>query len=441
VRDEALRFLLNRGRPNCCSEDAMADRPTIDPHVFFGPEYAANPYPTLKVLRDHYPAYRLPNGIWMLTRYDDVVAGFKDTVNFSASPNGVTIGAVFGPTLMEYDGDEHTKLRNLVAGEFVGLKFNGLLPVISRNAMALIEKFTAKQARRMAEQASRTGEIDIVDDFATRLPLNVILDVLDLPQEAHEQFHQWYPAMMNGINGDAEARAKGIQANADYHAYLDPLIDARSANPGDDLLSRLAIAEVDGQRMTKQEIKSFASLILVAGAETTDKAIANLWYQLLANPAQWDAVQRDPELLERAFTEMMRVHPPAAGQMRRALRDVEIHGEVIPEGAFVNLSIYGANRDERVFANPDSFDLFREDLYFGRDLRGGYHEGGRASHLGFGLGKHFCVGYQLARAETVIGTKMLMEVVRNPRFKPGSNPGPIAIRQAPWSLPLEFDVA
>jgi pulcherriminic acid synthase len=247
--------------------------------------------------------------------------------------------------------------------------------------------------------------------------------------------------MMNGINGDAAARAAGIRANAEYHAYLDPLIDAHAADPKDDLLSRLSIAEVDGARMSKAEIKSFASLILVAGAETTDKAIANLWYQLLANPSQWEAVQRDPELLDRAFTEMMRIHPPAGGQLRRATRDVQLHDQVIRAGDLVSLSIYGANRDERVFANPDRFDPFREDLYFGRDLRSGYREGGRASHLGFGLGKHFCVGYQLARAETVIGTRLLMEVVRKPRFKPGSRPTPIAIRQEPWSLPLEFELA
>ena len=418
-----------------------ASRPQIDPDIFTSAEYAANPYPTLKLLRDHHPVYEIPQtGIWMISRYDDVVNAFKDTENFSASPNGLSIGAVFGPTLMEYDGDEHTKLRNIVAPEFVGLKLKALLPVVAQNAMALIEKFTATHARRIAETAAETGKIDIVDDFATRLPLNVILDVLDLPQEAHEMFHEWYPSMMNGINGGPELRARGVEANAEYHAYLDPLIDARAAEPGDDLLSRLSVAQVDGQRMTKEEIKSFASLILVAGAETTDKAIANLWYQLLANPEQWEAVRQNPDLLDRAFTEMMRVHPPAAAQMRRAINDVPMYDQIIPAGALVSLSIYGGNRDERVFRDPDRFDLFREDLYFGKELRSGYHQDGKASHLGFGLGKHFCVGYQLARAETIIGTEMLMEVMKNPRFKPGTHPTPIAIRIEPWSLPLEFDL-
>lgn len=412
----------------------------IDPDVFTSAEYARNPYPVLKQLRDHFPVYRNPqNDIWMITRYEDVVNAFRDSDSFSASPNGLSIGAVFGPTLMEYDGDQHTKLRNIVAPEFVGLKLKALLPVVQRNTMALIEKFTASQAQKIGENARRVGEIDIVDDFATRLPLNVILDVLDLPQEAHEMFHDWYPAMMNGINGTPEHRALGIKANAEYHDYLDPLIDARSRNPAEDLLSRLAVAVVDGQRMTKEEIKSFASLLLVAGAETTDKAIANLWYQLLANPEQWNAVRDDPDLLEPAFTEMMRVHPPASAQMRRAVRDITLHGQTIPAGALVHLSIYGANRDERIFKDPDRFDVFREDLHNGRELRSGFHKDGKASHMGFGLGKHFCVGYQLARAETVIATRELMKVLPNPRFKPGSHPTPIAIRLEPWSLPLEFD--
>lgn len=420
----------------------MAANVEVDPDVFLTQEYADNPYPTLKILRDHHPVYyNRPFNQWMVTRYEDVMNIFSDTENFSASPNGDHIGAVFGPTLMEFDGEDHRKLRALVAPQFVGEKMKALLPIVQRNAIALVEKFTEKHAVQIAQRAAATGEIDIVDDFATKLPLNVILDVLGLPQEAHEMFHRWYPDMMNGINGGPELRIAGQKANAEYHAYLDPLIEERSRNPGDDLLSRLSIAEVDGKRMTPGEIKSFASLILVAGAETTDKAIANLWYQLLAHPDQWRAVQDDPDLLDRAFTEMMRIHGPAGAQTRRAIKDVTLHGVTIPAGAYVHLSLYGANRDERVFKDPDDFNLFRDDLYFSKELRSGYFKDGVAGHLGFGLGPHFCAGYQLARAETLIGTKHLMKVIRNPRFKPGSSPQPIAIRIEPWHLHLEFDCA
>jgi pulcherriminic acid synthase len=415
--------------------------PTIDPASLMSTEYRDNPYPVLKVLRDHYPAYQAPGGTWLLTRYDDVVNAFKDTVNYSAQPNALGIGAVFGPTLMEYDGERHTRLRNIVAPEFVGKRLEPLLPVVERNAMALIEKYTAKHAYRLANEAAAKGEIDIVDDFATRLPLNVILDVLGLPKEAHEMFHEWYPAMMNGIGGGPELRALGIKANREYHDYLHPLMVERAANPGEDLLSSLCAAEVDGHRMTFDEIKSFASLILVAGAETTDKAIANLWYWLLANPDQYALVKEAPELLDQAFTEMMRIHPPSGGQARRAINDIPMYDTVIPAGAYVNLSIYGGNHDERVFRDPERFDIQRTDLYFGKELRSGYHEGGRASHLGFGLGKHFCVGYQLARTETVIGSRMLLEMMKNPRFRPGSNPKPIAISLEKQRLLLDFDPA
>ena len=420
----------------------MSTASDLDPNIFLSPEYADDPYPTLKYLRDHQPVYYNPVWQqWMITRYEDVMNAFADTENFSASPNGDHIGAVFGPTLMEYDGEDHRKLRGLVAPEFVGKKLQALLPIVQRNTMALIDTFTTKHAARIATQAAQKGEIDIVDDFATRLPLNVILDVLDLPQEAHEMFHDWYPAMMNGINGGPELRILGQKANAEYHDYLDPLIESRARNPRADLLSRLSVAEVDGKRMTKEEIKSFASLILVAGAETTDKAIANLWYQLLAHPSQWAAVQDNPDLLDRAFTEMMRIHGPAGAQTRKTIRDYTLHDVTIPAGSYVHLSLYGANRDERVFKDPDTFDLFRDDLYFSKELRSGYFKDGVAGHLGFGLGPHFCVGYQLARAETVIGTRELMTVIRNPRFKPGSHPGPIAIRIEPWHLHLEFDAA
>ena len=216
-----------------------------------------NPYPLLKVLRDEHPVWQNPRtGAWLITRYDDVVNTFKDIDNFSASPNADGIGAVFGSTLMEYDGEKHNRLRNIVAPEFVGRKFEKLMPIIERNTQALIERYAAKHAQALATSAHEKGEIDLVDEFATRLPLNVILDVLGLPKEAHELFHRWYPAMMNGIGGGPELRQLGIAANGEFHDYLDPLISARSVAPGDDLISQLCIAEVDGHRMTPQEIKS-----------------------------------------------------------------------------------------------------------------------------------------------------------------------------------------
>jgi pulcherriminic acid synthase len=386
-------------------------------------EYWRNPYPVLKVLRDHYPIYHDPiRNVWYITRYDDVVEAFKDNEHFSNRIFKTFMGVVFGPTIMELDGEEHSRRRNIVAPEFAGKKLEAMLPIIERNTAALIAKFTEKNARKLAEGFADRGEVDLIDEFSTRLPVNVILDVLGLPQSDHDLFHEWYPAMMDGLTGNAQQREYGIYCNQQFHAYIDGLVDERSVNPGDDLISKLCVAEVDGHRMSKEDIKAFSSLLLVAGGETTDKAIANTWYHLLTNLEQFHEVERDPELFDRAFTEMMRITPPAGGQPRECVKDYAKHGTTIPAGAEVQLSIFGANHDERVFKDPDRFDIFRDDLYFGKELRAGYHEGGKASHLGFGLGKHFCVGYQLARAETVIGSKMLLQAMKNPRIKPGSNP-------------------
>ena len=397
--------------------------PYFDPSILASREYARNPYPYLRILRDHYPVFHDErHNRWLITRYDDVVACFKDNVHFSNSIFRTFMGVVFGPTIMDLDGEEHAHKRNIMAPEFVGKKLEALLPVIERNTMALIEKVTARNAESLAKDIAAKGEFDLIQEFSTRLPVNVILDMLGLPQSDHDLFHEWYPAMMDGLTGNPEQQRYGVHCNQQFHAYIEPLVQERAVNPGDDLISGLCTAEVDGYTLTKDEIKAFASLLLVAGGETTDTAIANTWYHLLSNLDQVHEVERDPGLFDRAFTEMMRITPPAGGQPRVTTTDFELHGVTIPPGEWVELSIFGGNHDERVFKDPDTFNIFRDDLYFGKELRAGYHEGGKASHLGFGLGKHFCVGYQLARAETVIGSQLLLKALNNPRIKPGTNP-------------------
>lgn len=401
----------------------MTSKPqNFDPAVFMTPEYWLDPYPALKVLRDHYPLYHdEKHGQWYITRYDDVVNAFRDNnVHYSNRLYADFMGIVFGTTMMQFDGTEHTQRRNVVAPEFVGKKLETLLPIIEKNTQELIDKFTLENATEIAEKIHQAGEVDLIDAFSARLPIKVIIDMLGLPQKDHATFNEWYPAMMDGLSGDKEQRALGIEANQAFHAYIDRLVDERSVDPADDLISRLCVAEVDGARMDKEDIKAFASLLLVAGGETTDKVIASMWYHLMKNPDQLSEVQKDPNLMERVFVETMRLTAPAGSQTREVISPVELYGQTIPVGAEVHLSIYGGNHDDRVFKDPDVFNIFREDLYFGRDLRTGYYEGGQASHLGFGLGKHFCVGYQLARSEAVIGSKALLEVMKNPQLKPGT---------------------
>ena len=416
---------------------------SFDPAVFDTPEYWRDPYPHLKVLRDHFPVYHDElHGLWYITRYDDVCNAFRDNVHYSSRNLERSMALVFGTTMMQFDGEEHTKRRNIVAPEFSGRRMEPLIPIIEKNTQDLVDRITAQAAERLAQGFAEKGEVELIDAFSSRLPVMVIIDMLGLPQEDHDRFHEWYPAMMAGLTGTPDQRAYGIECNAQFHAYIDRLVDERSVKPGEDLISKLCTAEVDGARMSKEDIKAFSSLLLVAGGETTDKAIGNMWVHMMENPEQFAEVKRDPELFDRVFTETMRITPPAGSQQRDVIEPVELHGRTIPVGAEAHFSIFAANHDERVFDHPDDFDIFRDDLYFGRELRSGYFEGGRAGHLGFGLGKHFCVGYQLARSEAVIGSQALLRAMGNPRVKAG---GAAHIQVAgPMNeqprLDLEFDV-
>jgi len=422
----------------------VASTETFDPSLLEGEAFRLDPFPALQRLRDEHPVYQDPrDGTWWITRYDDVVAGFLDHDAFSSLIFEQSHTAVFGPSLTAMDGDEHTKKRAIIAPEFVGRKLDAFLPVIEANVRALIGRFTEEAARKLIEGFIERGEVDLVDQFTTRLPVNVIVDMLGLPQSDHDRFHHWYPTFLAGLGPDLVLRKAGVEANNEFHEYLEPFVQERLREPGEDLISKLCHAEVDGERLTVHDIKAFTSLLLTAGGETTDKAIANLWWLLLNHPEQFAAVQRDPSLLDQAFTETMRHCGPVGGEVRLMLKDATVRGITIPAGAVAHLSIHAANHDERLFADPEAFNIAREDLYFGKETRVGYREGGRASHLGFGLGKHFCVGYQLARTEAVIGSQLILEAIKDVRFKPGRNPtmGQGVSMRSVKSLEIEFDAS
>ena len=184
------------------------------------------------------------------------------------------------------------------------------------------------------------------------------------------------------------------------------------------------MAELEGSRMSADEIKGFVALLLAAGGDTTDKAISNMWYHMLyTRPDQLGAVIDDPSLWENVFTEMMRFDAVVHAQFRYTTREVEMHDEVIPERAGVILYLGAGNRDERVFSNPDTFDIHREDLHMGRENRSGRYKDGKAGHLGFGIGQHFCMGYAMARQESAIACSRLMKRINGARPKFALHPG------------------
>lgn len=375
--------------------------------TLYSPEHLADPYPVWERMRHDQPVFFDERAkTWVLTRYRDCVDAFANHTDFSNRLYAQTLGVVFGPTMLDKDGHEHVVHRRIVAPEFVGKRFEPYYEAIDRNARALIAAFPDD------------GPVDLVDAFSTRLPVNVIVDMLGMDQSDHDRFHDWYTTMMAGLARFSPERQKlGIEAHECLAEYVAPIIDDRRGCPAEDLISKIVHAQADGQKLTDTEIQAFVSLLLVAGGETTDKGIANMWTQLLLHPDQLAAVLAEPDLFDAAFSEMMRHSPPVLGQLRYAVNEVEFSGVTIPAGSAVHLQLASANCDETVFADPREFRIDRPDLHLGKELKGGHHgDEGRYGHLGFGLGKHFCLGYEMARIEAVMGSKLLIETMRRPRL-------------------------
>lgn len=183
-----------------------------------------------------------------------------------------------------------------------------------------------------------------------------------------------------------------------------------------DIISELCHSQIDGDVMSTEEITSFVALVVGGGGETTRGAIMNLWYLLLQHPDQLAAVRRDPERWNAAFHEMLRHSTSIGGQPRHSTFDVELHGVTIPAGSLVHMVDVSANHDERVFADPERFDIFRDDLYTGKILRSGYAEDGRHSHMAFGVGPHLCPGAWISHQETVIGSQILDQAMPDVRI-------------------------
>jgi len=392
----------------------------IDPREFDGPDFQKDPFPLYKRLRDDHPIFhdRFHNR-WIVSRYWDVDACFQDSTSFDRAvykPDGpykFGTNHVFGPNILEYgNSDEHRRLRNIVAGQFVGQKLDDFIPMIHQISEEVIERFKHKPT------------FELVREFSSQVPIRVISNMLGLPREDEDTFVGWYQALIAGLGFGGEHLARGIAARNEMWAYIDPLIEERTGRDGEDLLSRICNAELAGSRMTPEEVKGFVALLLAAGGDTTDKAIANMWYHMLyTRPDQLPDVARDPDLWQNVFTEMMRYDAVVHAQFRHTTREVVMHDRVIPERAGVILYLGAGNRDERVFKDPDTFDIHRDDLHMGRENRSGRYKDNKPGHLGFGIGQHFCMGYAMARQESQIACTRLLAALGQPQARDAVHPG------------------
>ncbi|MHC3814393.1 cytochrome P450 [Streptomyces sp. DT9] len=409
-----------------------APQESLAPHEppvpdILSPAFAADPYGAYRIMRDSAPLIRHEaTNSYIVSRYEDVERVFKDKAGeFTTDNYDWQIEPVHGRTILQLSGREHAVRRALVAPAFRGTDLQEkFLPVIERNARELIDAFR------------HTGEADLVGAFATRLPVLVIADMLGLDKADHDRFHGWYTsviAFLGNLAGDPAVAAAGERTRREFAGYMIPVIQQRRAAPGGDLLSALCAAEVDGVRMSDEDIKAFCSLLLAAGGETTDKAIASVFANLLTHPEQLAAVRQDRGLIDRAFVETLRFTPPVHMIMRQTATDVELGGGLVPAGSTVTCLIGAANRDASRYRDPDRFDIFRTDL------TGTTAFSAAADHLAFALGRHFCVGALLARAEVETGVNQLLDAMPDVRLADGFTPSEQGVfTRGPRSLPVRF---
>jgi cytochrome P450 len=354
------------------------------------PEFLADPYPTYHRLRAEDPVHHSRLDFWVLTRYEDVVAVLRDPrfikeplAAFVAARFGVAVPAGMGLSMLDRDPPDHTRLRSLVSKAFTPRVVEGLRPRIQRMVDDLITR------------AERAGSMDLIEEFAYPIPVNVICEMLGVPIEDHERFKGWSLDIARGLDSVLLPPESDIprRSGAARHAlsdYFRGLIAERRTAPRGDLLSALIAAEEAGDKLSEDELLATCNLLLIAGHETTVNLIGNGTLALLRHPAELRRLRENPGLITNAVEELLHYDGPVQRTARIPSTDVTIGGRAIPKGAMVMPFIGAADRDPACFPEPDRLDLARADN----------------RHIAFGLGIHFCLGAPLARVEgqIAIGT-------------------------------------
>ena len=361
-----------------------------DPYAY---EIHEDPYPTYARLREEAPVYRNElRNFWALSRHEDVMAAFRDSERFS-NAQGVSIDpAASGPhahrtmSFLAMDPPQHGRMRGLVSRAFTPRR------------VAEMESGIRDLTLRHLGPALDGGAFDFVADVAAKVPMDVISEMVGVPDADRMELRRLSDLLVHREEGVTDVPPAGVEAALTLVVYYADLIADRRAHPGTDLISALCAAEVDGDRLTDDEITSFLFLMVVAGNETTTKLLAHAWYWAWRNPDERAKAFRDSPRVTDWVEETLRYDTSSQMLARVTTTDVELHGVTIPRGDRVLLLAGSANRDHRAFPDPDVFD-FDSD-----------REAGIAS---FGVGRHFCMGASLARLEARVVLEELVSRVRS----------------------------
>jgi cytochrome P450 len=351
------------------------------------PEFYADPYPIYRALREHEPIKLMPNGSYFLTRYDDLVSAYKNTKLFSSdkkkefSPKyGTSLLYEHHTTSLVFnDPPAHTRVRRLIMG------------ALSPRAIAEMEPYLIALVDRLLDGIAAKDNFELIGNFASAIPVEVIGNLLDVPRDEREPLRDWSLAILGALEPviSPEAFARGNSAVKDFLAYLEDLVERRRAKPGNpdrDVLTRLIQGEDNGERLTAKELLHNCIFLLNAGHETTTNLIGNGLVALSQNPAQKKRLIEHPDLIKPAVEEILRFESSNQLGNRMTTDRVELGGVTLAAGTPVTLCIGAANRDPRQFPDPETLDIGRTPN----------------RHLAFATGAHQCAGMALARLEGAI---------------------------------------
>lgn len=372
------------------STATSSDALVFDPYAY---AFHEDPYPTYTRLRDEAATYHNPEmGFWALSRHEDVLAGFRDSVRFSSS-HGVSLDpAASGPyayktmSFLAMDPPRHGRMRGLVSRGFTPRRVVELEPSIR----AL--------ARRYLDEAVERGTFDFIADFAGKLPMDVISELIGVPEADRAEIRRLSDLLVHREERVTDVPPAGVEAAFSLVAYYAEMIAERRATRTGDLTSALLDAEIDGDRLDDDEIMGFLFLMVVAGNETTTKLLGNAWYWAWRNPEQAAKPLADSAMVPAWVEETLRYDTSSQILARITTEPVELHGVTIPADERVVLLPGSANRDDRVFPDAARYDLDRPD--------------DTEQLASFGFGRHFCMGASLARLEARVALEELMTRVR-----------------------------
>ncbi len=378
----------------------VLDQPIVDA------AFLANPYPTYHALREGGPIHwseEFFGGAWLLTRHADVEMVLRDP-RFSAQRTGGWIKdredargeltgfqRLFARALLFLDAPDHARIRNVLNAGFRPDVIQRLLPHIEQTVAELLD------------QVEPAASFDFLQAVARPLPVRVIATLMGIETAAQDDFMAWSDDLAVFIGAPQPTREQARRAQASLltmSRYFEALLPRRRRAPGDDLVSRLVQAEAAGDIQGGAELLAQCAMLLFAGHETTRNLLGNGLQALLSHPAQWQRLQRAPELLPGAVRELLRYDSPVQYTGRRVATDLMLHGQWLRRGDLVVPLIGAANRDPARYAQPDDFDIARRD----------------GSSLSFGSGPHVCIGAALTRMEAEIVFRQLLR--RWPRLHP-----------------------